>query len=116
MRGPLQGENCQCREAGARVIIADQTLLVSRQGWEANAKNQPMFRKRLFKDILIAISGSFRTDTSNAAGCVMSPVRCSTMGELREEGAAKNTNKDGFLSLEWHTQRRINARQHFNCV
>lgn len=45
--------------------MGDQTSLVSRQEREANAKNQPMFRKRLFKDILIAISGSFRTGTSN---------------------------------------------------
>lgn len=45
--------------------MGDQTSLVSRQERQANAKNQPMFRKRLFKDILIAISGSFRTGTSN---------------------------------------------------
>lgn len=69
-------EDCQSEEAGGRVIITDQTPLVSRQKQEANAKNQPMFHKRLFKDILIAISGSFRTDTSNAASCVMSSLCC----------------------------------------
>lgn len=74
--------------------MGDQTLLVSRQEREANAKNQPMFRKRLFKDILIAISASFRTGTSNT-GCYMmssppAPLHINK-GQIKEEGTVKHT-------------------------
>lgn len=79
--------------------MGDQTSLVSRQEREANAKNQPMFRKRLFKDILIAISGSFRTGTSNTACCMMSspwlPFTL-TMGKLRKR-AQQNIPEDNVL-------------------
>lgn len=74
--------------------MGDQTSLVSRQEREANAKNQPMFRKRLFKDILIAISGSFRTGTSNTGCCMMSfppaPLHINN-GQIKEEGTVKHT-------------------------
>lgn len=79
--------------------MGDQTSLVSRQEREANAKNQPMFRKRLFKDILIAISGSFRTGTSNTACCMMSspwlPFTL-TIGKLRKR-AQQNIPEDNVL-------------------
>ena len=81
--------------------MGDQTSLVSRQEREANAKNQPMFRKRLFKDILIAISGSFRTATSNAACLMMSSPQLPstlTMGELGKR-VKHNIREDSFLSL-----------------
>lgn len=84
--------------------MGDQTLLVSRQEREANAKNQPMFRKRLFKDILIAISGSFRTGTSNAACCMMSypwlPFTL-TIGKLWNR-AQQNIPEDNIFPLSWH--------------
>ncbi len=84
--------------------MGDQTSLVSRQEREANAKNQPMFRKRLFKDILIAISGSFRTGTSNTACCMMSfpwlPFTL-TIGKLRKR-AQQNIREDNVLPLSWH--------------
>lgn len=79
--------------------MGDQTSLVSRQEREANAKNQPMFRKRLFKDILIAISGSFRTGTSNTGCCMMSspwlPFTL-TIGKLRKR-AQQNIPQDNVL-------------------
>lgn len=79
--------------------MGDQTSLVSRQEREANAKNQPMFRKHLFKDILIAISGSFRTGTSNTACCMMSspwlPFTL-TIGKLRKR-AQQNIPEDNVL-------------------
>lgn len=81
--------------------MGDQTSLVSRQEREANAKNQPMFRKRLFKDILIAISGSFRTGTSNTACCMMSSPWLSytlTIGKLRKR-AQHNIPEDSVLPL-----------------
>lgn len=84
--------------------MGDQTLLVSRQEREANAKNQPMFRKRLFKDILIAISGSFRTGTSNTACCMMSssllPISL-TIGKLRNR-AQLNIIEYNVLSMYLH--------------
>ena len=73
--------------------MGDQTSLVSRQEREANAKNQPMFHKRLFKDVLIAISGSFRTGTSNAARRMMSflgPRPRAHDGRTRDEGTAEH--------------------------
>lgn len=79
--------------------MGDQTSLVSRQEREANAKNQPMFRKRLFKDILIAISGSFRTGTSNTGCCMMSSPQLPstlTMGKLRKR-AQPNIPEDNVL-------------------
>lgn len=79
--------------------MGDQTSLVSRQEREANAKNQPMFRKRLFKDILIAISGSFRTGTSNTGCCMMSSPQLPstlTMGKLRKR-ARPNIPEDNVL-------------------
>lgn len=91
--------------------MGDQTLLVSRQEREANAKNQPMFRKRLFKDILIAISGSFRTGTSNTAYCMMSspwlPFTL-TIGKLRKR-AQQNIPEDSVLFLSRHVT-------HFVCA
>lgn len=81
--------------------MGDQTSLVSRQEREANAKNQPMFRKRLFKDILIAISGSFRTGTSNTACCMMSSPWLSytlTIGKLRKR-AQQYKPEDSVLLL-----------------
>jgi len=85
--------------------MGDQTSLVSRQEREANAKNQPMFRKRLFKDILIAISGSFRTGTSNTACCMMSspwfPLTL-TIGKLRKR-AQQNIPEDSVLSIYSHS-------------
>lgn len=84
--------------------MGDQTSLVSRQEREANAKNQPMFRKRLFKDILIAISGSFRTGTSNTGCCMMSspwlPFTL-TIGKLRKR-AQQNIPEDNVLPPSWH--------------
>lgn len=87
--------------------MGDQTSLVSRQEREANAKNQPMFRKRLFKDILIAISGSFRTGTSNTAYCMMSspwfPTSLSfTIGKLRKR-AQQNIPEQSALLLFPHS-------------
>lgn len=86
--------------------MGDQTSLVSRQEREANAKNQPMFRKRLFKDILIAISGSFRTGTSNTGCCMMSsppaPLHINN-GQIKEEGTVKHTGGQCPRDM-WHTQ------------
>lgn len=95
--------------------MGDQTSLVSRQEREANAKNQPMFRKRLFKDILIAISGSFRTGTSNTACCMMSspwlPFTL-TMGKLRKR-AQQNIPEDNVLPpVVTFDPRRQAARVH----
>lgn len=91
--------------------MGDQTSLVSRQEREANAKNQPMFRKRLFKDILIAISGSFRTGTSNIACCMMSspwlPFTL-TIGKLRKR-AQQNIPEDNVLPPSGHVTH-INSR------
>lgn len=86
--------------------MGDQTSLVSTQEREANAKNQPMFRKRLFKDILIAISGSFRTGTSNTGCCMMSsppaPLHINN-GQIKEEGTVKHAGGQCPCDM-WHTQ------------
>lgn len=98
--------------------MGDQTSLVSRQEREANAKNQPMFRKRLFKDILIAISGSFRTGTSNTACCMMSspwlPFTL-TMGKLRKR-AQQNIPEDSVLPLSRHVAPISTADMHTYCI
>ncbi|CAL8243350.1 unnamed protein product [Lota lota] len=62
-----------------------------------------MFRKRLFKDILIAISGSFRTGTSNTVRHMTSflgpraPGPVLTMGELGKR-VRHNKAEDGLWS------------------
>lgn len=97
--------------------MGDQTSLVSRQEREANAKNQPMFRKRLFKDILIAISGSFRTGTSNTGCCMMSsppaPLHINN-GQIKEEGTVKYIPKDNVL-VTCDTHSRLVGGMHRTC-
>lgn len=88
--------------------MADQTSLVSRQRRrQANAKNQPMFRKRSFKDFLIAVSGSFRTGTSNKPHDVTTPPIHINNGQLKGAGPlGENTPQDSVsLSCDWSPSR-----------